>query len=161
MDSTSSGQIRGHGRNKRVWTPGEDEKLVECLVELCVSGKVKRDNGFKPKTFLQVEKILEEKLPNNELKSSPHIELCVKTLKKQFNAIMDMLTHGSGFSWDNKKKMVLCDQRLGQGKYIYNTSYLVFLFHNILLVYLIHWYIFFLSIYYVFYMLEYQLHFNA
>ena len=51
MDSTSSGQIRGRGRNKRVWTPGEDEKLVECLVELCVSGKVKCDNGFKPGAF--------------------------------------------------------------------------------------------------------------
>ncbi|KAL6313251.1 hypothetical protein AAG906_016660 [Vitis piasezkii] len=90
MDSTSSGQIRGRGRNKRVWTPGEDEKLVECLVELCVSGKVKCDNGFKPGAFLQVEKMLEEKLPNN--------------FKKQFNAIMDMLTHGSGFLGTMKRK---------------------------------------------------------
>ncbi|KAJ9675024.1 hypothetical protein PVL29_024119 [Vitis rotundifolia] len=115
MDSTSSGQIRGHGRNKRVWTPSEDEKLVECFVELCVSGKVK------------LEKMLEEKLPNSGLKVSPHIESRVKTLKKQFNAIMDMLTHGSGFSWDNAKKMVLCDQDVFEGcqdKYIYNTSYL-------------------------------------
>ncbi|KAJ9693416.1 hypothetical protein PVL29_012264 [Vitis rotundifolia] len=115
MDSTSSGQIRERGRNKRVWTPNKDEKLVECLVELCVSGKVKCDNGFKPRAFLQVEKMLEEKLPNNGLKVSPHIELCVKTLKKQFNAIMDMLTHGSGFSWDNAKKMVLCDQDVFEG----------------------------------------------
>ena len=115
MDSTSSGQIRGRGRNKRVWTPGEDEKLVECLVELCVSGKVKCDNGFKPGAFLQVEKMLEEKLPNSGLKASPHIESCVKTLKKQFNAIMDMLTHSSGLSWDNAKKMVLCDQDVFEG----------------------------------------------
>ncbi|RVX07616.1 hypothetical protein CK203_025122 [Vitis vinifera] len=115
MDSTSSGQIRGRGRNKRVWTPGEDEKLVECLVELCVSGKVHCDNGFKPGAFLQVEKMLEEKLPNSGLKASPHIESRVKTLKKQFNAIMDMLTHGSGFSWDNEKKMVLCDQDVFEG----------------------------------------------
>ena len=115
MDSTSSGQIRGRGRNKRVWTPSEDEKLVECLVELCVSGKVKCDNGFKPGAFLQVEKMLEEKLPNSGLKASPHIESRVKTLKKQFNAIMDMLTHGSGFSWDNEKKMVLCDQDVFEG----------------------------------------------
>ena len=48
MDSTSSSQIRGCGRNKRVWTPIEYKKLVECLVALCVSGKVKCDNGFKP-----------------------------------------------------------------------------------------------------------------
>ncbi|XP_059592883.1 extracellular ribonuclease LE [Vitis vinifera] len=52
MDSTSSGQIRGRGRNKRVWTPGEDEKLVECLVELCVSGKGHKDaNGLRLKPF--------------------------------------------------------------------------------------------------------------
>ncbi|KAL6323612.1 hypothetical protein AAG906_039205 [Vitis piasezkii] len=79
---------------------GEDEKLVECLVELCV---------------WEVEKMLEEKLPNSGLKASPHIESRVKTLKKQFNAIMDMLTHGSGFSWDNEKKMVLCDQDVFEG----------------------------------------------
>ncbi|KAL6328089.1 hypothetical protein AAG906_033366 [Vitis piasezkii] len=102
MDSTSSGQIRGCGRNKRVWTPSKDEKLVEGLVKLCVSGKVNCDNGFKPEEFLQVEKI-------------PYIELRVKTLKKQFNAIMDMLTHGSRFSWDNSKKMVLCDQDVFEG----------------------------------------------
>ncbi|RVW68313.1 hypothetical protein CK203_061283 [Vitis vinifera] len=76
---------------------------------------VKCDNGFKPGAFLQVEKMLEEKLPNSGLKASPHIESRVKTLKKQFNAIMDMLTHGSGFSWDNEKKMVLCDQDAFEG----------------------------------------------
>ena len=75
-----------------MWTPSEDEKLVECLVELCVSRKVKCDNGFKLTAFLQLEKMLEEKLPNSGLKASPHIELRVKTLKIQFNAIMDMLT---------------------------------------------------------------------
>ncbi|KAL6342693.1 hypothetical protein AAG906_013099 [Vitis piasezkii] len=66
-------------------------------------------------SILQVEKMLEEKLPNSGLKASPHIESRVKTLKKQFNAIMDMLTHGSGFSWDNEKKMVLCDQDVFEG----------------------------------------------
>ena len=73
---------------------------------MCVLRKVKRDNRFKPRAFLQVEKILEEKLPNNELKSSPHIELCVKTLKKQFNAIMDMLTVNmvAGFLGTTKRK---------------------------------------------------------
>ncbi|KAL6336098.1 hypothetical protein AAG906_010375 [Vitis piasezkii] len=39
-----------------------------------VVGKVKCDNGFKPGAFLQVEKMLEEKLPNSGLKASPHIE---------------------------------------------------------------------------------------
>ena len=99
-----------------MWTPNEDENLVECLVELCVSRKVKCADGFKLGAFSQVENTLEEKLPNNGLKASPHIELrIVKNLKKQLNAIMDMLTHGSRFSWDNAKKMVLCDQDVFEG----------------------------------------------
>ncbi|KAL6348929.1 hypothetical protein AAG906_033585 [Vitis piasezkii] len=100
MDSTSSGQIRGRGRNKRVWTLVRMKNWLSVLLS-CV--------------ILQVEKMLEEKLPNSGLKASPHIESRVKTLKKQFNAIMDMLTHGSGFSWDNEKKMVLCDQDVFEG----------------------------------------------
>ena len=51
MDSTSSGQIRGNGSNKQVWTPSEDERLVECHVELCVSRKVKCADGFKLGAF--------------------------------------------------------------------------------------------------------------
>ncbi|KAL6324733.1 hypothetical protein AAG906_017073 [Vitis piasezkii] len=47
---------------------GEDEKLVECLVELCVSRKVKCDNGFKPGAFLQVEMMLEESFQTMDLK---------------------------------------------------------------------------------------------
>ena len=87
-----------------MWTPSEDERLVESLVEIWVLGKIKCDNGFKPRTFLQMEKLLEEKLPNSGLKASPYIELCVKTLKRQFNVIMDMLTHGSGYLSNNEKK---------------------------------------------------------
>ena len=83
---------------KRVWTPSEDERLVEFLVELCVLGKLKWDNGFKLVTFLQVEKWLEEKFLNSGLKASPHIESCMMTLKRQCNAIMDILTHDSRFS---------------------------------------------------------------
>ena len=87
-----------------MWTPSEDERLVESLVEIWVLGKIKCDNGFKPRTFLQMEKLLEEKLQNSGLKASPYIELCVKTLKRQFNVIMDMLTHGSGYLSNNEKK---------------------------------------------------------
>ena len=76
---------------------------------------MKYDNRFKPGAFVLVEKMLEEKLLISGLKASPHIESRVKTLKKQFNAIMDMLTHDSGFSWDIEKKMVLCDQDVFEG----------------------------------------------
>ena len=99
--------------------------------------------------------------PNSGLKASPHIELCVKTLKRQFNVIMDMLTHGSRFSRDNEKKMILCDQVIFEGLINVNIQFFlscIFLFHNMM-----HWYVLLLSIYYVFYMPEchlylYELH---
>ena len=37
---------------------------------------------LKAKVFLQVEKLLEEKLSNYGFKTNPHIELCVKILKR-------------------------------------------------------------------------------
>ena len=107
--------------------------------------------------------------PNSGLKASPHIESCVKTLKRQFNVIMDMLTHGSRFSRDNEKKMILCDQVIFEGWININIQFFLscifltypfckFLFHNMM-----HWYVLLLSIYYVFYMPEchlylYQMH---
>ena len=168
MDSTSSGQIRGGERNKRMCTPSEDERLVEPLIEIFVLRKIKCDNGFKLRTILQVEKLLKENLLNSGLKASPYMESCVKTLKRQFNVIIDMLTHGSGFLWDYEKKTIFCDQDIFEGWikvniftilpiyyfpfffFIYLFIYLFFvffLFHNKM-----HWYIILLSIYYVFYM---------
>ena len=179
MDSTLSGQVRDGERRKRVCTHSEDERLVESLTEIMVLRKIKCDNGFKPRTFLQVEKLLEEKLLNSGLKASPYMESHVMTLKRQFNVIIDMLTHGSKFLWDNEKKTILCDQDIFEGWikvniftilpiyyfpfffFIYLFIYLFFvffLFHNKM-----HWYIILLSIYYVFYMPEchlylYELH---
>ena len=46
---------------------------------------------------------------NSGLKVSPPIESCVKTLKRQSNVMMYMLTHGSRLLRDNEKKMILCE----------------------------------------------------
>lgn len=115
MDSQSIDQQKGRGRNKHNWTSAEDEKLVEAMVELCVSGTMKSDNGFKPGTFVQIEKLLEQKLPGSGIKASPHIESRVKTLKKQYNAISDMIVTSSGFSWNDEKKMIICEKDLYDG----------------------------------------------
>ncbi|RVW91756.1 hypothetical protein CK203_045922 [Vitis vinifera] len=104
MDSTLSGQVRDGERSKRVCTHSEDERLVESLTEIMVLRKIKCDNGFKPRTFLQVEKLLEEKLLNSGLKASPYMESHVKTLKRQFNVIIDMLTHVASFYGTMKRK---------------------------------------------------------
>ena len=88
-----------------------------------------------------MEKLLEEKLPNSGHKASPYIESCMKTLKRQIYIIMDMLTHGSEFSLNNEKKMVLCDQDVFECwiQYFLSCMFLLslfyeFLFHNILLI---------------------------
>ena len=166
MDSTLSGQVRDGERRKRVCTHSEDERLVESLTEIMVLRKIKCDNGFKPRTFLQVEKLLEEKLLNSGLKASPYMESHVMTLKRQFNVIIDMLTHGSKFLWDNEKKTILCDQDIFEGWIKVNIFtilpiyYFPFLFFIFLCFFIPQhdWYIILLSIYYVFSMSKYHLY---
>ncbi|XVF57296.1 hypothetical protein PTKIN_Ptkin06aG0193800 [Pterospermum kingtungense] len=48
--------------------------------------------------------MIETKLPEAQLKANPHIESRVKTLKKQYNAIFEMLTIGNGFGWNDVDK---------------------------------------------------------
>ncbi|KAK9293016.1 hypothetical protein L1049_021000 [Liquidambar formosana] len=109
MDSGRSEPSRGRGKNKRGWTPVEDAILVEIMLDLVVSGKIKCDNDFKPSAYLQIEKLLEEKLPAFGLQATPHIESRVKTLKSKYNNIQEMLG-GSGFGWDATRKMIICER---------------------------------------------------
>ncbi|KAK9272237.1 hypothetical protein L1049_002608 [Liquidambar formosana] len=109
MDSRPSEPSRGRCKNKRGWTPVEDAILVEIMLDLVVSGKIKCDNGFKPGAYLQIEKLLEEKLSGCGLQATPHIESRVKTLKSKYNNIQEMLG-GSGFGWDAARKMSICER---------------------------------------------------
>ena len=60
---------------------------------------------------MQLEKWMEEKLPGCGLKSSPHIESRVKHLKRQYNAIQEMLgPQASGFGWNDKDKCIICEE---------------------------------------------------
>lgn len=52
-------QCDGVGKPKRQWTPREDEKLIEVLIELSIARKIRCDNGLKPGTFKEVETKLE------------------------------------------------------------------------------------------------------
>ncbi|XVF59107.1 hypothetical protein PTKIN_Ptkin07bG0248300 [Pterospermum kingtungense] len=65
----------------------------------------KGDNGtFKVGYLAQLEKMIETKLLEAQLKANRHIESRVKTLKKQYNAVFEMLTIGSGFGWNDMDK---------------------------------------------------------
>ncbi|XLT02865.1 hypothetical protein HN51_052216 [Arachis hypogaea] len=100
-------------QTKRQWTPHEDAKLVECLVELATTSW-KCDNGtFKSGYGKHLEKMLHEKIPGCDLKANPHIESRVKLLKRQYFAIVEMMgTAGNGFGWNDKDKMIVVERQI-------------------------------------------------
>ncbi|GKB40554.1 hypothetical protein Tco_0885496 [Tanacetum coccineum] len=52
---------KGPGKNKRQWIANEDEKLIDALMELHVSGKYSgADNGFKPEYYKAVQQLLDD-----------------------------------------------------------------------------------------------------
>ncbi|XVF54502.1 hypothetical protein PTKIN_Ptkin05aG0185400 [Pterospermum kingtungense] len=54
--------------------------------------------------------MMETRLPQSNLKADPHIESRVKTLKKQYNVIAEMLALGSGFGWDDVEKCLIASK---------------------------------------------------
>ena len=54
-------------------------------------------NNFKSRFILQLEKMIEEKLPKCGVKAQPHIHSKHKLLKAEYYAIYDMLFHTFGF----------------------------------------------------------------
>ncbi|KAL5541119.1 hypothetical protein UlMin_043405 [Ulmus minor] len=107
-----SSRTRGLGQNKIFWTAEEDEKLIEALLEMHNEGRYKAEGNFEPGHLNAVEKYLEAKLPSCDLKSKPHIESRMKTLKAQFYVVHEMLTGPSfsGFGWDSDRKMAIAEK---------------------------------------------------
>ncbi|KAK1259709.1 hypothetical protein QJS04_geneDACA021472 [Acorus gramineus] len=102
--------------------------LVENMVELCVAGKIKANNGFKPCTFGEIEKMMHDKLSGCGIKAPPHIESRLKYLKNKYNAINEMLEYGSGFAWDEEKKVVICEKNTIYDGWVKVNSCKFFLF---------------------------------
>ncbi|KAK9270082.1 hypothetical protein L1049_025656 [Liquidambar formosana] len=95
---------------KHQWTPQEDDKLVESLYELYTMGTWKCDTGFKCGYLVQLEKMMDVKMPTARVKTCPHIESRVNTLKKQCLAITEMFLNGSEFSWNEDAKMIVVEK---------------------------------------------------
>ncbi|XP_017970608.1 PREDICTED: uncharacterized protein At2g29880 [Theobroma cacao] len=96
---------------KRKWNYHEDVVLVSALIDLHNVGKYNVDSGFRGGYLLELENRLTTKLPDANLKAKPHIESRIKTLKKEWAIIYDMVqgTHTSGFGWDDQRNMVVAD----------------------------------------------------
>ena len=74
----------------------EDITLVETLKELCNSGYKWDNDIFKSGYKIILKKIMIISCPRSIIKVVSHIESKIKTWKKQYNIIVDMLDQ-SGF----------------------------------------------------------------
>ncbi|KAJ4847070.1 hypothetical protein Tsubulata_015759 [Turnera subulata] len=93
--------------SKHVWTPEEDEKLIQAMLELKEKGTYNNEEkgGFRKGHAKELVKILAEKLPEHGL-TETHVSSRCKTLRKIYVAMCDLKSiNGSGFGWDEEKKM--------------------------------------------------------
>ncbi|KAK9162512.1 hypothetical protein Syun_003414 [Stephania yunnanensis] len=96
--------------SRRKWSHAEDVALVNVMVEMVASGVYKCDDGFKPGYSTKVEEALNTTCPNSGIKARPHIESRLKSLKKDWFIVNDMICdirHGtSGFGFYSTSNMV-------------------------------------------------------
>nr|CAB3481167.1 unnamed protein product [Digitaria exilis] len=71
------------------------------------------DTGHKCGYMTYIEKELAKRFPNSNIKADPHIQ--VKKLKKMLSYVLDIQQHGSGFGWDDERKMVVGDLEIFSG----------------------------------------------
>ncbi|XP_078167159.1 uncharacterized protein LOC144561927 [Carex rostrata] len=108
MEGQPTNQSRNNTKHK--WDKEEDKKLIECLLQLLESGNWRGDNGTFRSGFLQqLEKWMHEKLPNCQVRATPHISSRVKLWKKQYYALSEMLS-ASGFGWNDNEKSISCEK---------------------------------------------------
>ncbi|KAM7250974.1 hypothetical protein ACFE04_022857 [Oxalis oulophora] len=114
------------------WTVSQDHVLVSCMVDLHRDGKYNADIGFRPGYLNELEKRVTQRLPNSKLKAKPHIESRVKTLRKDWSIVYDMLhasntyTNNKGFCWDTSRKVVFADNSVWDAYSVTHKEFLAF-----------------------------------
>ncbi|KAG8502272.1 hypothetical protein CXB51_002178 [Gossypium anomalum] len=108
QSSVSPQSSRG---TKRKWVPEEDAALVACMVDLHNAGTFNADTGFKARYLNELEKMIEKVLPNAMLKAKPNLESRIRTLKRDWSIVYDMLSgkNNSGFGWDEHRQLVVAE----------------------------------------------------
>ncbi|PPD75367.1 hypothetical protein GOBAR_DD27706 [Gossypium barbadense] len=107
LDAASSSDIHGddnHVRNLR-WTDAMDYYLGKSLVEKVKEGH-KMDNALPWEAYDTVLSTLNEKI--GFVLTKDHIRNRLKTWKKQYGTLRDLLSH-PGFKWDRTWKMIIAD----------------------------------------------------
>ncbi|OMO84822.1 hypothetical protein COLO4_21831 [Corchorus olitorius] len=101
-------------KKSRRWFPDEDAALITAMVDMCNVGRFNVDSGFKGGYLLELERMFHESLPQANIKAKPHIESRIRTLKKEWGIIYDMIngTNTSGFGWDDHRKMLTAEDKV-------------------------------------------------
>ncbi|MFQ6657489.1 hypothetical protein Gotur_027135, partial [Gossypium turneri] len=77
--------------NQMKWVLEEDVALVSCMVDLHNVGTFNIDTRFKASYLNELEKMLEKVLPHTMLKAKPNLESMIRTLKRDWAIVYDML----------------------------------------------------------------------
>ncbi|OMO81760.1 hypothetical protein CCACVL1_12236 [Corchorus capsularis] len=101
-------------KKSRRWLLDEDAALIAAMVDMRNVGRFNADTGFKGGYLLELERMLHESLPQANIKAKPHIESRIRTLKKEWGIIYDMIngTNTSGFGWDDHRKMLTAEDKV-------------------------------------------------
>ncbi|MBA0816376.1 hypothetical protein Gohar_001044 [Gossypium harknessii] len=67
--------------------------------------------GFKASYLNELERMLEKVLPHAMLKAKPKLESRIRTLKRDWTIVYDMLSgkDNSGFGWNEHRQMVVVE----------------------------------------------------
>ncbi|MBA0779994.1 hypothetical protein Gotri_004150 [Gossypium trilobum] len=95
--------------NQMKWVPEEDAALVSCMVDLHNVGTFNADTGFKAGYLNEMERMLEKVLPYAMLKAKPNLESRIRTLKRDWAIVYDILSgkDNSDFGSDEHRQFVV------------------------------------------------------
>ena len=81
------------------------------MVDLHNVGTFNANTGFKAGYLEELQRMLEKILPHANMKAKPNLESRIRTLKKDWIIIYDMITgkDTSGFGWDDYRQLVVVE----------------------------------------------------
>ncbi|MBA0864580.1 hypothetical protein Goshw_004396 [Gossypium schwendimanii] len=81
------------------------------MVDLQNVGTFNANTRFKVGYLNRLERMLEKVLPNAMLKAKPNLESRIRTLKRDWAIVYNMLSgkDNSGFGWDEHRQLVIAE----------------------------------------------------